>query len=76
VRSPREKLLFGSRSHGWPSFREQEAIWEYIRALGDGEIVSLDSTQLGHNLPGRSGNRYCINLCCAAATGKAEDMGL
>ena len=30
--------------------------------LPDGECVSVDGTHLGHNLPDRSGNRYCINL--------------
>jgi peptide methionine sulfoxide reductase MsrB len=32
-----------------------------------GETVSTDGTHLGHNLPDRSGNRYCINLVCVAA---------
>ena len=36
--------------------------WDYVRVLPDGECVSVDGTHLGHNLPDRSGNRYCINL--------------
>ena len=28
--------------------------------------VSVDGTHLGHNLPDRRGNRYCINLACIA----------
>ena len=51
-----------SKSHGWPSFRDSEVNWDYVRVLPDGECVSVDGTHLGHNLPDRSGNRYCINL--------------
>ena len=43
--------------HGWPSFRDQEVVWENVRALNDGETVSLTGTHLGHNLPDSSGNR-------------------
>lgn len=56
-----------SRSHGWPSFRDAEVVWDDVRVLADGECVSLAGTHLGHNLPDRSGNRYCINLCSVAA---------
>jgi peptide methionine sulfoxide reductase MsrB len=31
-----------------------------------GETVSKDGTHLGHNLPDRKGNRYCINLISVA----------
>ena len=55
-----------SRSHGWPSFRDSEVIWDNVRVLPDGEAVSLAGTHLGHNLPDRSGNRYCINLVSVA----------
>jgi len=51
-----------SRAHGWPSFRDDEVNWENVRCLANGECVSVDGTHLGHNLPDRSGNRYCINL--------------
>lgn len=34
--------------------------------LSDGETVSATGTHLGHNLPDRSGNRYCINLVSIA----------
>ena len=30
------------------------------------ETVSADGTHLGHNLPDRTGNRYCINLVSVA----------
>jgi hypothetical protein len=46
-----------STSHGWPSFRDNEVVWENVRVLSDGETVSLSGTHLGHNLPDMSGNR-------------------
>jgi peptide methionine sulfoxide reductase MsrB len=58
-----------SRDHGWPSFRDAEVIWDDVRVLRDGECVSLAGTHLGHNLPDRRGNRYCINLVSVAAEG-------
>jgi len=51
-----------SKAHGWPSFRDDEVNWENVRCLANGECVSVDGSHLGHNLPDRSGNRYCINL--------------
>jgi peptide methionine sulfoxide reductase MsrB len=55
-----------SRSHGWPSFRDAEVVWDDVRCLQDGECVSTNGTHLGHNLPDRKGNRYCINLVSVA----------
>ena len=46
-----------SKAHGWPSFRDEEVVWENIRFLEDGEAVSIDGTHIGHNLPDRKGNR-------------------
>jgi peptide methionine sulfoxide reductase MsrB len=66
-----KEFLAESRSHGWPSFRDDEVNWEYVRVLKNGETVSVDGTHLGHNLPDRSGNRYCINLVSVA--GNPED---
>ena len=45
--------------------------------LANGEAVSVDGTHLGHNLPDRAGNRYCINLVCVAGSppALAEDGG-
>lgn len=60
-----------SRSHGWPSFRDEEVVWENMRVLADGEAVSTAGTHLGHNLPDRKGNRYCINLVSVA--GKPQE---
>ena len=52
---------------GWPSFRDEEVVKEHVRVLPDsGEAVSVDSTHLGHNIPDRNGNRYCINLVSVA----------
>jgi peptide methionine sulfoxide reductase MsrB len=61
-----------SKDHGWPSFRDEEVYWENMRVLEDGECVSVDGTHLGHNLPDRHGNRYCINLVSVAAFPKAD----
>ena len=55
-----------SRVHGWPSFRDEEVVWDNVRCLKDGECVSTTGTHLGHNLPDRRGNRYCINLVSVA----------
>lgn len=32
-------FLEESRHHGWPSFRDQEVNWEFVRVLPDGECV-------------------------------------
>ncbi|GKY93845.1 hypothetical protein MPSEU_000351400 [Mayamaea pseudoterrestris] len=64
-RSP-EDFIRESRVHGWPSFREQEVVWDNVRVLRNGETVSVDGTHLGHNLPDRSGNRFCIDLVSIA----------
>jgi len=61
-----EDFLSESAVHGWPSFRDSEVVWENVRVLRDGETVSVDGTHLGHDLPDRTGNRYCINLVCIA----------
>ena len=57
-----------SVAHGWPSFRDQEVDWKNVRSLRNGEMVSIDGTHLGHNIPDRNGNRYCINLVCIAGS--------
>ncbi len=62
-----------SAAHGWPSFREAEVNWEYVRCLKNGEAVSTAGTHLGHNLPDKSGNRYCINLVSVA--GRPAEKG-
>lgn len=62
-----------SQAHGWPSFRDEEVVWDKMRVLPNGEAISTDGTHLGHNLPDKTGNRYCINLVCVA--GKPKDGG-
>mmetsp|Transcript_10209 Transcript_10209/g.24534 ORF Transcript_10209/g.24534 Transcript_10209/m.24534 type:complete len:196 (-) Transcript_10209:180-767(-) len=68
--APRDRtwndFLVESQNHGWPSFRDSEVNWDHVRVLPDGETVSVDGTHLGHNLPDKSGNRYCINLVSVA----------
>ena len=61
-----EDFLKESQSHGWPSFRDEEVHWDYVRCLKNGECVSTTGTHLGHNLPDSKGNRYCINLVSVA----------
>lgn len=70
-----DEFLKESRDHGWPSFRDAEVNWDYVRVLPNGETVSVDGTHLGHNLPDRKGNRYCINLVCVAGRPKDGDCG-
>jgi len=66
-----EDLIKESEIHGWPSFRDDEVVWENVRVLrNSGETVSVDGTHLGHNLPDRKGNRYCINLVSIAGQPK------
>lgn len=44
-----------SRHHGWPSFRDEEVIWEDFRCLANGEAVSTNGTHLGHCIPDAKG---------------------
>ena len=67
-----EQFIRESENHGWPSFRDAEVNWEYVRVLPNGETVSVDGTHLGHNLPDGKGNRYCINLVCVAGRPTGE----
>mmetsp|Transcript_69522 Transcript_69522/g.180438 ORF Transcript_69522/g.180438 Transcript_69522/m.180438 type:complete len:254 (-) Transcript_69522:65-826(-) len=62
-----DEFLAESSYHGWPSFRDDEVIWENVRCLPDGETVSIDGTHLGHNIPDGK-NRYCINLVSIAGS--------
>ncbi len=34
-----EDFVAESKSHGWPSFRDEEVVWENVRCLRDGEAV-------------------------------------
>jgi len=66
-----DQFLAESRDHGWPSFRDEEVIWDNVRCLPGGEVVSIDGTHLGHNLPDEKGSRYCINLVSIAGRPKS-----
>lgn len=67
-----EAFLEESKAHGWPSFRDEEVNWNFVRVLPDGECVSIDGTHLGHNIPDSHGkNRYCINLVSVAGQPRA-----
>lgn len=35
-----------SNLHGWPSFRDEEVNWEFVRCLKNGECVSIHGTHL------------------------------
>eukprot|EP00551_Chaetoceros_affinis_P011387 CAMPEP_0203678362 /NCGR_PEP_ID=MMETSP0090-20130426/31664_1 /ASSEMBLY_ACC=CAM_ASM_001088 /TAXON_ID=426623 /ORGANISM="Chaetoceros affinis, Strain CCMP159" /LENGTH=239 /DNA_ID=CAMNT_0050545569 /DNA_START=26 /DNA_END=745 /DNA_ORIENTATION=- len=62
-----DEFIEESKYHGWPSFRDQEVVWDNVRVLrNSGETVSVDGTHLGHNIPDKRGNRYCINLVSVA----------
>lgn len=61
-----EDFVNESQAHGWPSFRDEEVNWDYVRCLPNGEAVSIDGTHLGHNLPDSKGSRYCINIVSVA----------
>lgn len=65
-------FLKESVRHGWPSFRDEEVNWSYVRVLPDGECVSIDGTHLGHNIPDAKGNRYCINLVSIAGSPRED----
>lgn len=64
-----------SKEHGWPSFRDDEVNWDFVRCLDgpEGECVSITGTHLGHNLPDEKGNRYCINLVSIAGRPVVDD---
>lgn len=67
INRPVDEFIEESKYHGWPSFRDEEVVWDNVRVLkSSGETVSVDGTHLGHNLPDRRGNRYCINLVSIA----------
>ena len=71
-RSP-QQFIEESIVHGWPSFRDDEVVWDNVRILrSSGETVSVDGTHLGHNLPDGKGNRYCINLVSIAGKPSAD----
>ena len=48
INRSKEDFIFESKVHGWPSFRDEEVVWENVRVLrNSGETVSVDGTHLG-----------------------------
>ena len=48
INRSKEEFIFESKVHGWPSFRDDEVVWENVRVLrNSGETVSVDGTHLG-----------------------------
>jgi hypothetical protein len=64
VGRPWDDFIKESKDHGWPSFRDTEIVQENVRILPQNkeELISIDGTHLGHNLPDYKGNRHCVNL--------------
>jgi hypothetical protein len=47
-----DEFIEESMYHGWPSFRDQEVVWDNVRVLkSSGETVSVDGTHLGRKYP-------------------------
>ena len=66
TKRPLSQFLEESVKHGWPSFRAEDVVWENVRILDDGEVVTRDGLHLGHNIPDEKGARFCINLVCVS----------
>ncbi len=69
---PLHQFLEESVKHGWPSFRVEDVVWENVRVLEDGEVVTKDGLHLGHNIPDDKGPRLCINLVCVSGFAPEE----
>jgi len=63
-----------SEHHGWPSFRTEEMISENVIIHEFGRMESICGTHLGHNLPTKGSDRFCIDLVCMAGTPKGEGV--
>ena len=69
-----------SSEHGWPSFRPAEMIAENVeiydmRRDRYGPMRSTCGTHLGHNIPDRLGDRFCIDLVCVAGAPALAERG-
>ena len=40
-----DEFVKESKVHGWPSFRDSEVNWDFVRVLPNGECISVDGTQ-------------------------------
>jgi hypothetical protein len=49
--APKERsmadFLSESRAHGWPSFRDAEVNWEYVRCLPGGYVLVFSVSECG-----------------------------
>ena len=54
-----DEFINESMSHGWPSFRDEEVVWDDVRCLPNGEAVSLVGTHLGVSIVPKG---YCASL--------------
>ena len=57
-----EDFIEESQHLGYLSFRDLEVVWENVRVLENGSVVSIKGTFLGVIAPDMLGNRYSINL--------------
>lgn len=69
-----DAFLTESRNYGWLSFRDEEVIWPNVQLMNNGEVVSMDGTHLGHNLPDTHGSRYCINMVSVAGRPESDQV--
>lgn len=61
-----QEFIDESKLNGYISFREQEIIWENVKLLETGEVVTMDGCYLGRNNPDSRGDYYFINLSAIA----------
>jgi hypothetical protein len=52
------QFLDESSHHGWPSFRDDEVDWTYVRVLPGGEVVTTEGVHLGHNVRAAHKRRF------------------
>lgn len=68
-----EAFLRESQEHGWPSFRDEEVVWDNVRCLSNGEAVSVDGTHVsGMRL--RCAVNPCYNLVSDAISCDVIDL--
>lgn len=61
-----QSFLKESKAAGYLSFNNDEVIWNDVRVLTNGNVVTTDGTFLGRADPTKLGNRYIINLSTVA----------
>jgi hypothetical protein len=69
------QFLKESQSHGWPSFRDEEVVWDYVRCLKNGECISTTGTHLvrDNDFRGMSRHRPAGKEANKQAVGKVLD---